>query len=145
MVAVAPARAADAAPAAASASSNSADDADQAPRARGLDLDARIAKLRDTLQITSAEDGKWQSVADAIRDGETEIRAALKERKAHYPAMTATANIESYQKVTVAHADAEAKLLSAFEPLYETMPDSQKKIADAAVSDYLQPHRRKPS
>ncbi len=108
-----------------------------------MSLEERIAKLHDALQLTSAKEAAWAPVAQAIRDGDAEVKAAKAERKSHYPDMSAIDNIVTYHKGTLALADAEDKLLAAFQPLYEQFPDAQKKLADTAIADFVQPHRHK--
>jgi hypothetical protein len=44
--------------------------------------------------------------------------------------MTAVQNLRSYQQFAQAHVDGLKNLTSAFETLYDAMPDAQKKNAD---------------
>jgi hypothetical protein len=44
--------------------------------------------------------------------------------------MTAIADLKSYSEITDAHAEGLRKFIAAFQPLYDSMPDAQKKEAD---------------
>jgi len=49
--------------------------------------------------------------------------------------MTATENMQSYADVSMAHAQDVEKLVPAFQALYGTMSDSQKRMADQVFRD----------
>jgi phage-related tail protein len=48
--------------------------------------------------------------------------------------MTAVADLRTYQQFAEAHVEHLKKLTAAFETLYNSMPESQKKIADQVFS-----------
>ena len=53
-------------------------------------------------------------------------------------------DLRSYQEITEAHAKGMAKLVTAFETLYDVMPPEQKKIADAVFAMAMHPHAAHP-
>jgi Spy/CpxP family protein refolding chaperone len=95
-------------------------------------VEAHIKQLHTQLQITQAEDKDWNQFADVMRANARDMQAATQEREQQYPSMNALQNMESYQKLAETHADHLQKLVSAFETLYNALPDDQKKVADQA-------------
>jgi hypothetical protein len=93
-------------------------------------VEAHIKQLHTQLKITQAEDKDWQSFADVMRSNARDMQAATQEREQQYPSMNALQNMESYQKLAETHADHLEKLVSAFQTLYNALPDEQKKVAD---------------
>jgi periplasmic protein CpxP/Spy len=60
--------------------------------------------------------------------------------------MTALQNMQSYEQIADAHAQHLQKLVSAFQNLYEAMPDEREQVADQvfhanAEQRAQQPHR----
>jgi len=95
-------------------------------------VEARIKSLHDTLQITAAQEPQWQAVADAMRDNAKTTGTLITDRAAKAKAMTAVDDLRSYEAIADAHAAGVKKLTAAFETLYASLSDSQKKAADAA-------------
>jgi len=102
----------------------------------GQHVEARIKTLHDKLNITSDQEEAWANVASAMRDNETAFKAMIDEREKGSANMTAVDDLASYQKLMQAHADNAQKVLDAFQPLYESMSDAQKKNADAVFGDF---------
>src|SRR5579859_1923310 len=44
-------------------------------------VEGRITKLHDQLKITSAQEPQWNAVAQAMRDNEQSMRAAIEQRR----------------------------------------------------------------
>jgi periplasmic protein CpxP/Spy len=103
-------------------------------------VEARIKSLHDGLQITSAQEPQWQTVADVMRENAKTTGALIEERAANGKTMTAIDDLHSYEAITEAHVAGVKKLIPAVEALYSTMSDAQKKNADAVFS-----HRTRPS
>ena len=59
------------------------------------------------------------------------METLIKARSAHMTAMNAVDDLKSYSEIAEAHADGLKKFIPAFEPLYVSMSDTQKKNADA--------------
>jgi periplasmic protein CpxP/Spy len=103
-------------------------------------IELRIKKLHDELKITVDEDPQWAAVADAIRDDARTVGLLIHERRAKAATMNAVEDLRSYQEITEAHAKGMAKLVTAFEALYDVMPPEQKKIADAVFAKAMHTH-----
>ncbi len=104
----------------------------QAPAAKAAPaaVEARIKSLHDALQITPAQEGQWQAVTAAMRDNAQTISALIAERVGKAKTMTAIDDLHSYEAIADAHAAGVKKLTAAFEPLYASLSDAQKKRAD---------------
>ena len=96
-------------------------------------IEARINALHDELQITEPEAGQWDGVAGRC--------AATPKRSTNWcvgsanrNTMTAVDDLRAYQEITEAHAKGVKKLVAAFEVLYGTMSDDQKKMADGCFA-----------
>jgi hypothetical protein len=103
-------------------------------------IEARIANLHRQLHITAAQEPQWSAVAQAMRDSAHAVGDLVKERQAKSVRMTAVDDLHSYEAIADAHADGLKKLIPAFETLYASMSDDQKKVADTMFR-----HVRKPS
>lgn len=97
-------------------------------------VEARIKSLHDQLKITSAEEPQWNAVAQAMRDNAKNAGALIADRAKKTKSMTAIEDLHSYRAILQAHLDGIDKLTTAFEALYASMPDTQKKIADTVFS-----------
>ena len=94
-------------------------------------VDQRIASLHKSLKITADEESAWNTVAQAMRDNAAAMQKLIEERDADAAKpMTAVDDLNSYQQFAQAHADGLKNLITAFDTLYNAMPDAQKKVAD---------------
>jgi len=93
--------------------------------------EARIKSLHRALGITAAQEPQWQAVADVMRGNTATTRALVEERLAKLKTMTAIDDLNSYAAIVDAHAAGVKKLMTAFETLYDSLSDAQKKKADA--------------
>jgi hypothetical protein len=99
-------------------------------------VETRIKDLHEKLKITPAQESQWQSFADVMRDNAQTVDAVLKERSQNLHAMNAVDDLRSYEKLADAHADGLKKLVPAFEALYNTMSEDQKKTADVVFAEH---------
>ncbi len=83
------------------------------------------------MQITPAQEPQWQAVAAAMRDNAQTTSTLVAERVGKAKTMTAIDDLHSYEAIADAHAAGVRKLATAFETLYASLSDAQKKIADA--------------
>ena len=107
------------------------------PEAR---VEARIKTLHAQLKINSGEETQWQAVAQVMRDNASAVGSLVEQRKAQAGQMTAVDDLKSYEAITDAHADGLKKLIPAFETLYASMSDDQKKTADTLFQHVRRPH-----
>jgi len=106
--------------------------ADQAAKPSRADrVEARIKTLHDQLKITPAQEPQWNAVAETMRNNAQAMQGAIQQRRQNAGTMTAVDDLRSYQAITEAHAQGLQKLVPAFQALYDTMSDEQKKNADA--------------
>ena len=103
-------------------------------------IEQRIAELHAKLQITPAESAQWEQFAQVMRDNARSIDEAFDHRLQALPGMTAPENMQSYAAVATEHAQETQKLVPAFQALYETMSDSQKRRADQVFRENTNHH-----
>ena len=99
-------------------------------------VETRIKELHRKLKITAAQESQWNAFAQVMRENAQAVDVVLKERAENLHAMNAVEDLRSYEKLADAHADGLKKLVPAFETLYNTMSDDQKKTADAVFAKH---------
>jgi hypothetical protein len=97
---------------------------------RNAQVEKHITALHGTLKITPAEESQWANVAQTMRGSAIELDKAIDKRAAIVDSGTAVDNLKAYGEIAQAHLDSVKKLATAFSPLYDAMPDDQKKLAD---------------
>jgi hypothetical protein len=104
-------------------------------------VETRIKDLHRKLKITAAQESQWNGFAQVMRENAQEVDAVLKERAESLHKMNAVEDLHSYEELADAHADGLKKLVPAFETLYNTMSEDQKKTADAVFAEHeKRPH-----
>ena len=106
-------------------------------RAAGL-LDRSNGRLRSAvhldsqlgLEFTPAEQPQWDQFAQVMRENARDMDQAFMQRAQQYSTMNAVQNMQSYEQIAEAHARHLQKLVPAFDNLYNTMPEQQKKLTD---------------
>jgi protein CpxP len=91
--------------------------------------------MRTKLKITPAQDPQWQDFIKAERDGAQDMSELIEKRKQSSKAMNAVENFKNYAAITEAHEDSLKKVVPAFERLYSSLTDEQKKAADTMFKD----------
>ena len=99
-------------------------------------VEARIAQLHRELKITPEQQSQWDALAQVMRDNAQEMETALKARAQTVSTGTAVDDLHSYEAIADAHADGLKKFVPAFEALYNTMSDDQKKTTDAVFREH---------
>ncbi|RXV65646.1 hypothetical protein D1006_37070 [Burkholderia stabilis] len=94
-------------------------------------IDGRINSLHQRLGITPGQESLWQPVSQVMRDNATAMESLRKIRSDHASSMSAMDDLHTYGDVANLHADGVKKLTTAFQPLYDSMSDTQKQNADA--------------
>jgi hypothetical protein len=97
---------------------------------RDVEVDKHIKDLHAKLKITPAEESQWAAVAQTMRDNVNELDKAIAKREAIVNNATAIDDLNAYGDIAQAHADGVKKLSTAFSPLYASMSDDQKQVAD---------------
>jgi hypothetical protein len=98
-------------------------------------VDVRIDNLHQRLHITPAQESLWHPVAQVMRDNADTMESLRKTRSDRATDMSAMDNLHSYGEVADAHAEGVKKLTTAFQPLYDSMSDTQKRNADTIFRD----------
>ena len=94
-------------------------------------VEARIKELHRRLHITEAQKTQWDNLAQVMRDNGQAMADLKKQRAADAKSMTAVDVVKSYSAVIQAHEDGMKKFIPAFENLYNSMSDAQKRTADS--------------
>ncbi len=106
-------------------------------------VDERIAYLHKQLKITPAQETQWKAFADTMRQNGEQMDTLYQQRTQAPATQSALENMRQYAAIAQAHADGMQKLVAAFEPLYASMSDDQKKVADTAFRERMNgPHGR---
>jgi hypothetical protein len=93
-------------------------------------VEQRITELHAKLAISPAEQSQWDQFAQVMRDNATAMDATAKQRAQAMPTMTAAENMQSYATIAMEHAQDMQKMVPAFQALYSSMSDTQKRTAD---------------
>jgi hypothetical protein len=103
-------------------------------------VEQRITTLKTALKITPDQEGKWNGVAQAMRDNASRMEKLVATKRAIAPEKTtAIDDLKTYQEFTEARLDGLKHLTSAFKSLYDTMSPEQKKNADLVFERYVPP------
>ncbi|HEU0215862.1 MAG TPA: Spy/CpxP family protein refolding chaperone [Stellaceae bacterium] len=94
-------------------------------------IEQRITQLHTELKISSDQESKWNSVAQAMRDNAANLdKLVAQNRQAAAANKTAIDDLEANQQFVQAHLDGLKNFTSSFKTLYDSMSDQQKKNAD---------------
>lgn len=105
-------------------------------------VEARITDLHAKLQITDAQKPQWDALVQVMRDNAKTMETLLKARAQKVSTASAVDDLNSYEALAEAHADGLKKFIPAFEALYASMSDEQKKNADAVFQAQQHRHSR---
>jgi hypothetical protein len=92
---------------------------------------ARIKYLHDRLRIAPAQEPLWANVAQVMRDNAAAVMPLLRERIRIAKNGNAIDYLDAYEKLGEAQLNGIRKFIVAFQTLYNSLSDDQKKIADA--------------
>jgi Spy/CpxP family protein refolding chaperone len=98
-------------------------------------VEQRIAALHAKLQISSAQQPQWDQFTQVMRDNARAMDETFQHRVQAMPDMSAPENMQSYAQVALAHAQDMQRMVPAFQALYGSMSDSQKRVADQVFRD----------
>jgi hypothetical protein len=115
------------APASSEAATTQAPDTDEVSPG----VEGHIRELHSKLQITPAQQTQWDNLVQVMRDNAKTMIDLQQQRAQDVKSMNAVDAIKSYAEVIRAHEEGVNKFIPAFEALYDSMSNSQKKIADS--------------
>ena len=98
-------------------------------------VEVRITDLHVKLEISPPQEPQWQKFAQTMRDNARKMDEAFQSRVQLMPSMTAAENMRSCARLSMLHAQDLEHLIPAFEALYGTMSETQKRIADQVFRD----------
>jgi protein CpxP len=104
-------------------------------------VEHRISDMHAKLQITPAQEEQWGKVATLMRDNENQMDMLTKTRTEKAD-MNAIDDLKSYREISEAHTEGLKKFTPAFEALYVSMSDEQKKNADAIFRQHGHHHAK---
>lgn len=125
--------------------SSSAPPATKAPRVKQnvvARMEEKLTTLQNQLKLTDTQKVKWNSYAETARGNVKAMREMVAQRHQTQTPKTALDAFRSRQQIAEARAEGARKLTSAFEALYASLSDDQKKIADAAIKERKSQHRK---
>jgi hypothetical protein len=93
-------------------------------------IEGRLAFLKTELKITDAQTPQWDRFADALRAGAGSMSGAQQMMMQDGKTAGLPARIELQQKMLSTRLDALDAMKAALEPLYASLSDEQKKLAD---------------
>lgn len=93
-------------------------------------VEQRINEMHSKLHVTAAQQPQWDAFATVMRSNATDMRSVMEQRSTQFAKMTALDNMQSYSAMAQQHAQALQKLVPAFQTLYASFSDEQKKAAD---------------
>jgi len=105
-------------------------------------LDVAVVMVTGDAPITSAQESLFQNLAAAMRENAETMSTLAQKRAKATQTMTAVDDLKSYAEISEAHADGARKMITAFQPLYDSMSDDQKKAADVEFRDHYATHHR---
>lgn len=97
----------------------------------GKHIEGRLAFLKAEIKITPAQETQWTKFADVVRT--TAKNAQASGAMGGKPA-TASERMASYEKHLVTRLETVRAVKAAFDPLYNSLSDEQKKIADELLA-----------
>ena len=116
-----------------------------APAETDAAVEARIKELHNKLHITAAQQTQWDNLVQVMRDNAKAMIDLQKQRAKDVKSMTAVDAVKSYAAVIEAHEAGMTKFVPAFEALYNSMSDAQKKTADSMFRSRVRTSAKKGS
>jgi protein CpxP len=98
----------------------------------------RIADLHNRLHITPQQSQQWDQFTQVVRDNAREMEQIYQQRAERLGTMSAVDNIQSFAQIEQHRAQDTQKLVPAFQTLYVSLTDQQKKTADELFRNYAE-------
>ena len=105
-------------------------------------VDGRIAFLKAELKITPAQETQWQQVATAMRENANALDQAISTARGQPGTMDAVQRLTLREQFAKVRAENDARLLTAFKPLYTSLSSEQQQIANNLVTQHHGWHHR---
>jgi periplasmic protein CpxP/Spy len=99
-------------------------------------VERRIADLHSKLHITNDQEQQWNQFAQTMRDNAKDTDTAYQQRAEKISSMSAVENMQSFAQIEQQRSQDMQKLVPAFQTLYASLTDQQKKTADQLFRNY---------
>jgi protein CpxP len=93
-------------------------------------VEQRIADMHARLHITPDQQPQWDQFALVMRDNAMRMDQIVQQQTATLTKMSALEQMQAYSQIADEHAKDVHNLIPAFQSLYGSMSDEQKKTAD---------------
>jgi periplasmic protein CpxP/Spy len=107
----------------------------------GQMVEGRIAFLRTELKITPSQEAQWSQVAAAMRQNANALDQQITSTRGHHPNMDAVQRLTLRGEFAKLRAENDARLLTAFRPLYASLTPQQQQVANALIVPHHGWHR----
>jgi hypothetical protein len=97
------------------------------------DVEGRLAALKTELKITDAQAPQWNRFADALRAAAKSMNGLFAQMMQPGATTTLPTRLDRHEKMLSAHLNALRTLKDAVEPLYASLSDEQKTLADGLM------------
>ena len=102
----------------------------QQPVTRDQQVERQTAELKKQLQITPNQEQQFDAFAQVMRSNAQAMEAAMRQQSQN-PPKTAVDDLKAVEQLAATQLDGLKKLVPAFQSLYDSLSDQQKKSADA--------------
>ena len=109
----------------------------QARMLPGQMVDGRIAFLKAELKITPAQEAQWQQFAAVMQQNAQSLDQTITTAREHRGAATAANAVDRMEmraQFAKVRAENEARLVTAFRPLYASLSPQQQQMANELMS-----------
>jgi periplasmic protein CpxP/Spy len=104
-------------------------------------VDGRVAFLKAELKITPAQEAQWQQFAAAMRQNAQSLDQAIANVRQHRgTAQNAVERMEVRGQFAQTRAENQARLLTAFKPLYASLSPDQQQVANVLMTPHAGGH-----
>ena len=108
----------------------------------GQFVEGRIAFLKAQVKITPTQEAQWQQVEAAMRENAKTLDQTITAAREHRGNMDAVQRLELRERFAKVRVDNDARLLTAFKPLYASLSPEQQQMANQLVGAHRPRHHR---
>jgi periplasmic protein CpxP/Spy len=109
-----------------------------APAGPRDEVEQEITEMRDRLLITPAQQQQFDAFAEIMRGNARELDELMRQQT-QKPNKNAVDDMRFYLQFTEAQAEGLKRLLPAFQALYDSLTDQQKRAADSVMGNAAPP------
>jgi len=98
--------------------------------------------MKAELKIAPAQETQWQQVAAAMRDNASALDQAISNARGQRGTMDAVQRLALREQFAKVRAENDARLLTAFKPLYASLSPEQQQVANDLIVPHHDRHHR---